>query len=209
MATATLQPGSSGIDARIVQSDGGNYGDFINIGVGESNAGALIMRGVIRFDLSSIPAAAQVSSATLSLWLSSAGSLRASNDRAIRLYRIKRNWVESQVSWNVYSTGNNWQTAGCNGANDREASDIGSSNLRVLDAIDSEHQFALTPAAVQEWISGSVANNGVLLKCDTETDDMYFFHSSDSTSATLRPKLVVNYTLPALRRRLIICGGSS
>jgi len=171
-----------------------NHYSATDIQVGEWNAGAAIARTLIKWDLSSIPADATVTSATLSIWTQSDAS---DNTRTIRAYRVLRTWVETQATWNAYSTGNNWGTAGCaNTSTDREATDIGSVSVAHNLAADTEVAISLTPAEVQEWISGALTNNGVLIQADTETNDLWTYDSTQGGDAIRRPKLVIAYTLP-------------
>ena len=86
--------------------------------VGESNnATDKVARSLIKFDLSSIPSNATITSATLSLWTDADFS---DNDRTIRVYRLKVPFNESQATWNEASTGTSWQSPSASGTNDRE-----------------------------------------------------------------------------------------
>ena len=73
-----------------------------------------IVRSLIKFDLSSIPANATITSATLSLWTT--GDL-SDNDRTIRVYRLKTAFDESSATWNESASGVSWQSAGASGTN--------------------------------------------------------------------------------------------
>ncbi len=178
-----------------------NYGTNDTIAVGNTRGVTNdTRRTLIRFTLTSIPAGATVTAATLSLWLGYLGSDFASVNTTLSAYRVLRNWVEAESTWTIYSTGNNWGTAGCaNTTTDREAAAIGTHGMLLTDGVDSQHDIALTPGAggVQDWVSGALANYGLLLKSGTEADDMYVFRSSDYVAdATKRPMLVVDYTVP-------------
>ena len=201
MATLTLQPDSStGIDTYLNSgAPNTNFGNMGVIVVGETNDGNDVFRSVIKFDLSSIPAGSTITSATLTVTLAEAGSFRANNNRALKVYRSLRAFSESQATWNVYTTGNNWGTAGANNTTtDREATDIGSTTFNTADADESEKSWTLTTAKIQEMIyGGSFTNNGFIIKADTETDDRYQMHSSNSVTSSKRPKLVIDYTPPA------------
>lgn len=197
--TLTLQPdATAGKDATLHGST--NYGTLIQLFVGENkNESPGVYRSVIQFDLTSIPSSSTVTAATLSLWLYSSGTAYASNNRTLQAYRIRagRDWVESQVTWDIYKTSNNWGTAGvANTTTDREATGIGSTAMVTTDSAASKHDWALTPGAggVQDWVSGALANNGMVLIADTEVDDLYAFSGSDDTTAAIRPQLVVVYT---------------
>ena len=193
--TYSSQPdGAAGTDTRITSSTPDtNSGTVAYLHIGEDNTSSSIRRTLITFDLSSIPADATINSATLSLWQEADLS---DNNRTLRVYRSKRAWVETQATWNIYSTGNSWQTAGGFGANDTEQTDIGSRAFTSTEA-NGEKQWTLTASAIQEMVAGTFANNGFMVKADTETNDLYRFWSSDYTTAAERPKLVIDYTTGA------------
>lgn len=195
--TLSLQPdATAGIDAFIyTPSSGTNFGTHTSAVIGEANNESPgIYRQLIKFDLSSIPASAVVSSATLSLY---ALSNAADNTRITRFFRQKRVWVESQATWSIYSTGNSWGTAGGFNATDCEQTDIGSLSLVAALTLNQFYDWSLTPSAVQDWISGAFTNNGLLGRTDTELNDLHGYASSDNVTAANRPKFVVVYTLPA------------
>lgn len=202
MAILTLQPDeTTGLDTflRKGQPVTNQNGDG-NIGVGEDNVGGdLVDRGLIQFDLSSIPADSVINSAVLTLTYSFAGNTDATNNRTMRVYRMLRAWEETTCTWNTYDGTNNWGTAGAsNTTTDREASDIGSVACATTDAQFATKDVTLTASAIQEMITGGAfTNNGFLLQMDTETDDLYLFCTSNNATASRRPKLVVDYTPPA------------
>lgn len=89
LQTLTLQPDSAaGVDTFIYSgSKNTNYGAGVEMGIGEDNtASNKTARGLVKFDLSSIPANATITTATLSLWTAKDLS---NNTRSIRVYRLK------------------------------------------------------------------------------------------------------------------------
>jgi len=191
VTTLTLQPDATdGIDTFI---DSGlpdtNYATGVTCQVGERSAAANIYRQLIKFDLSALPADAIISSAVLSLY---ATLDRSTNARTFRVYRLKRAWVEAEATWNIYSTGNNWSTAGGFHADDCEQVEIGSRAFTATETINVFKDFPLTPTTK----AGLDLGNGWLIKADTEVDDNYSFASSDNATASNRPKLVIEYTVP-------------
>ena len=85
--------------------------------------GANYTRMLLKLPLTSLPSQAIISAAILSLYNESTGA----GTQNVTLYRALKNWVETQATWNVFSTGNNWTSAGCNSAgNDRASASIGS-----------------------------------------------------------------------------------
>lgn len=191
MPTYTFQPAEAvGEDSILNSGDPtGNFSTQNNLYVGEANDSAYVSRSVLRFaEISTIPATEIVISATLSLWTESDYS---DNTRTMRAYRMLKDWVESQVTYNIYKTSNNWTTAGGFDAADCEQTDIGSVSVLHNESLNTEIQIALTPAGVQAWINGTLTNNGLLLKMDTEANDQWRFHSASSAAAGYRPKLVI------------------
>jgi len=87
--------------------------------------------------------------------------------------------------------------AGAGGANDRESADIGSAQILSNEALNTEKQIVLTPAMIEELIDGTFTNNGFIIIADTELNDGFTYKSSDHATASQRPKLVIQYTLPS------------
>lgn len=192
----TSQPdGTDGIDTYIaVAADTTNYGTANTMKIGSTGLPtAATCRGLLKFDLTKgtnpTDAGSTVVSATLTLTPVTDNSL---NGRTLRLYRCKRNWSETQATWNEYSTGNNWQIAGAGGANDRENDIIGSVYVDAHEAVNTPIDITLDVTKVQEWVSGTFSNNGMILKVDTEAFDQFDWGASEGTAA-YRPKLVINY----------------
>lgn len=171
-----------------------NWGAADIMTVGEHASLDQNARGLIKFDLSSIPADAEVQAATLTLYRNLD---RSTNARTMRAYRVLRNWVEAQATDIIYSTGNNWQTALAGGALDAESTDIGSvdlpagSNSGAISPVKVD--LSLTPASVQEWIDGTLTNYGIKLRMDTETDDRWGFATKEHATTSIRPSLTITY----------------
>jgi hypothetical protein len=198
--TLSLQPdATAGIDTCMNSTSSTfNYGTYNQLLIGDANVENNPYRSLIKFDLSSIPSSATITSATLSLYALTDFS---SNARTLRVYRTKRAWVEGTraaaadspatgATWVRYDTTNNWQTAGGFGANDCEQTDVGS---RAFTASETLNQFKDISLTVPTTRADMDLGNGWLLKMDTESDDRYDFASSDNATAANRPKLVVIY----------------
>ena len=200
----TIQPdAAAGKDAYIASTAATtNFGTAAFMGIGDSDPTVdLAERNFIAFDVSGVPAGATVTGVTLSLWeygAATAGGGVAS--RAVELRRILRNWVEAQVTWNIYSTGNNWATAGCGHATDRVDTPSASVTLDGTAAAGFvDWSSAGLIADVQAWVDGTASNYGWLLSSPTAeyqgiagvaTND---FRSSDYATAGQRPQLVIEY----------------
>ena len=191
----TLQPdGAAGLDTYLLSSSAtANYGTSSDIGIGEDNGSTnKFARSLLKFDLSSIPSNATVTSATLSLWTSSD---KADNDGTVRVYRLKAPFNETQATWNLAATGVSWEAPGAAGTNDRESADIGSVQILANEPLNTEKQVMLSTARIQEFVNGTFTNNGFILVTESELNDRFNYKSSDTSTATQRPKLVVEYTL--------------
>ncbi len=186
-----IQPdGTNGKDAQIANvAPGTNYGTAANMGVGEHNAiEASIRRSLLQFDLSGLPYDMGVISASLTLTVDENLS---SNARTMYAYAINNTWNETQVSWNNRITGTAWQTAGASGGNDMVAEPIGSVAVPATLSPGDTVVIPLDPESV-EYLR---YNNyfGIILRMDVETDDLYFFRSSDHGTEADRPKLTIEY----------------
>jgi hypothetical protein len=156
-------------------------------------------RILIKVDLSSIPAGSTIVSAVLSFYL--VGDF-SSNARTVSCFRSLRAWNVSQATWNVYTTGNSWGTAGAgNTTTDREATDIGNASFSASETLNAFKSITLTASKIQEMITnGSFTNNGFIIITATESDDAYQIEDTELTNtatAANAPKLVVTYTPPA------------
>lgn len=198
MTTLTLQPNETdGYDTSLSQiNPNTNYGGDALLYIGESNVATNKRRGLIKFDLSSIPSNAIISSVVLSLWVVADVS---SNARDYKLYRVLRDWVETQATWNIWKTSNNWTTAGCGSdGNDADLSTVWATcSFTATETDNTEKQFVLDATGLAEftkWVDGTNPNYGWLIKPDTELNDGYNMDSSSSATAEQRPKLVVTYT---------------
>ena len=198
MAIYTSQPDeTSGIDTFLYSGAATtNYGTNPEIFVGELNSAADDYRcGLIKFDLSSIPASAHIMSATLSLWTSGDYCDTA---HTLQLYRSLRAWVESQATWNIYSTGNNWGTAGSgNSTTDYDGANLWASKSMANNvANNTEIQLIFNATGLVElkkFIDGTYTNNGWLIYVDTWLNTTYGYHSSSVGTAGYRPKLTIEF----------------
>ena len=192
---ATFQPAN--IDSYIGANQATtNYGSATEIRIGEHSAiTGEIYRGLLKFDGLSdgtIRPNSTINSCVLYLYKYGdiSGVIRY-ND----VYRLKRAWVGSEVTWNVWKTGSNWSSAGGFHADDCEQTRIG---RRINSAGEGNgfKDWTLDNAAIQEIVAGTWANNGFLIRTDAETNDGYQYYSSNyAVNAALRPYLYVNWTI--------------
>lgn len=128
---------------------------------------------LLKWNLSSIPAAATVQTVSLGVNVSnkSAGTYN--------VYQYNRAWVESTATW----------------SNQTPDSYLGSLVGTILATSTGAKTITLNAAGiamVQGWVNGTVANNGLLIKSAGTTDGLDIRSSEYSTVAS-RPMLTIQY----------------
>jgi hypothetical protein len=203
--TTTFQPDSAGIDTMINSPNPTtNYGTSTETSVGDGNTAASgAHRGIIKFDVSSIDSADIVSAATLSLYEHTAEDQHSVGTWSVKLQKLRRDWVEGEVTWNIWKTGNNWSTAGAGNT----SSDIYSATTAtvtldgtVANAFIDWSDAQLT-SDVQDFVSGALSNYGWRIQAPDIEDaganrTRNAFSLSDHSTSSQRPKLVVVHASP-------------
>jgi len=202
--TLTLQPGAAdGIDTFVYGGNADtNYGAEINIYL-HGNDAAVRFRGLLKFDLSGIPVGAIVGSATLTL-TPYAGSIAGSYLRAWRILPANSAWTEFGATWNyALASATRWAgDAGGDGGADAgctiSGTDFSATLMAEVAILDNSTPLALS-LLLSEFNSMVAANHGFVLRQyhPTNADRDIYLASSDHATAALRPRLVVEYTLPA------------
>jgi hypothetical protein len=150
--------------------------------------------------LSALPANAVIGSATVELYRYGG---EASNAMPIALYRVTRDWVEGTgvdfnpppgyladgATWNRASPATPWTTAG----GDFDPTIVGQITLPASQ-VTGWVQLDAT-AAVRAWVSGSQPNHGLLLRPLDGQYTYHYYYSRNCGTASLRPRLVVTYTV--------------
>lgn len=176
-----------------------NYVNALSIGEANSVTNGA-RRGLLNFTgltNGTIPSATVIQSAILKI---APRADLSDNARTFRVFRLKRNPTYNQCTWNIYSTGNNWQTAGGFGADDCEQTDIGTCDFTASETLDVYKEFPLSASAISEIVRGVWTTNHLFVKADTELNDGYNFNN---ISDPYPPILTITYT-PLVGTRVII-----
>ncbi|MDA2936197.1 DNRLRE domain-containing protein [Patescibacteria group bacterium AH-259-L05] len=160
-----------------------NYGTDAQIQEYPRNIG-YNRRGLIWFDLSSIPGGATINSATLYLYEAQTYGLA----RTVAIHRLTQGWTESGVTWASYDGTNSWTLSG----GDYDTTPTATAVITWTGALKWD-SWDVT-AGVGEFINNTYSNYGWLIKDNTEdTSEAYWFFAS--REVTNQPYLVVNYSL--------------
>ena len=184
-ATATdYQSGIDGyMDGAFATTNHGSDNSF-NVGKG---TGTSIRNAIVEFDLSSVVAGSLVTQAILSLKVK---NRTASDVTDFQVRACLQDFVEAEMTWNIYSTGNNWNVAG-----GQEGTDYGATiyfNGTVTEVAGDRLEMDITPLA-KAWVDGTIANYGAWIFDATPASGVNVdFHSFNAASPGDRPLLTLS-----------------
>ena len=186
-ATLTLQPGPEGIDSLVGNCcdpsacRGWNHGNEGSIQVGYYSGCYKDFRGLIKFDLSSLPSGVTINKAYLQLYAYnysewSQDAWPGPHSKTITAYKITQDWGETTVTWNNKPSG-----------------DTGVGATAVTSNVNTWTSWDVSDL-VSKWYNGQIPNYGVYIDELNENKGYYFYASSDHPNANIRPKLVIEYS---------------
>ena len=132
-------------------------------------------RALIQFGLSAIPSGSVINSATLEMYATS-----ATGNPQINLHRVTSSWTESGVTWNNQPS--------------YDAAIVSS-----LTSSGTGWKVWDVKSLIEGYLNGTYTNDGILLKCNTETGTTTVnkvFASRENSNTSQRPVLRINYTPP-------------
>ncbi|RJP41174.1 MAG: DNRLRE domain-containing protein [Desulfobacteraceae bacterium] len=149
---------------------------------------------LIQFDLSGLPAGAQIQSATLSLYQTEAGG-DASYDVSVHRV-INYNPDLLQANGYTYDGANEWTANGScyNGIPLAQADITPAEDVNSLDQNSGYKQWNVT-SMLQQWVNDPAINFGLMLNSDSvaSSDSYRFFAASEATDPGQRPRLEIIY----------------
>ncbi|MDI7743141.1 DNRLRE domain-containing protein [Lysinibacillus fusiformis] len=197
------------IDPPLVKLQGSNYVEDTNIRsgfptqtggndteLGAGRSGTNIIRGLLKFDVSSIPAGSVIISSNMNLWYSSTNNKNPIN---VSIHNVTKGWTENQANWNSAKTSplTPWTTKGGDYNSSPLSTNIGLSE--VPDLAIAEIKWDIPTSIIGNWINNAQNNNGLLLKSDSENTEIYkkFVSSEHTIGNQFHPKIIVTYKTPA------------
>jgi len=166
----------SGSPAATHGTDGGIYEDA-----------SPVVDGLLRFDLSAIPAGAVITAADLDV-VTTTDSLESG---MLEAYAVLEAWSEADATWDDRTAGTAWSNAGASGPGSRGSTLVGS----VFPNVDTTpYSFPLDLATVQGWVNAPASNHGMVLISTSPSGNGVTVSSSNDTLVDARPQLRITYT---------------
>lgn len=200
--TFTSQPdGTAGLDT-FVREDQADTAQATSTTLVVQGTATVRRNSLIKWDLSSIPAGATVTSGTLTVW----NALQVTTAYSMvwsRILAANSAWTEAGATWNYAVDGaTRWAgDAAANGGSDAGCSvsgtDYSGTNLGAFthgdnDVVGTQYDATMSVAETQSLLS---ANHGVVLRTTTGGGSARLYASSDNATAAQRPQLVIVYTV--------------
>ena len=115
-------------------------------------------------------------------------SATSSGNETMDIHRLGRAYVESEATWNEYSSGNAWTVAGADGAGTDRATAF------MYQALPSAttgifHIYALN--LVEFNLMRAAAGYGMVFKMEGDAGDLRYYWSSDTGTVANRPIMEV------------------
>lgn len=151
---------------------------------------------IMKWDLSAIPGSATIQDATLYLYLSSMEGTGGDDLYDLTAHKIiNYNPVISACTGYTYDGTNSWTPTG----EDIPLAQVDIAPVEDTESIDKTYGYKSWSVTnmVQDWVSNSASNYGMLVNSDTVagSDSNRFFSATESSDPDQRPKLVITYSV--------------
>ena len=153
-----------------------------------------LARAVMKFDLSSIPSGVTIIGATLEIYKYGNYNGYTKSD-VYEVYKVTKEWDENGASWIKRNSSLNWDRYG----GDYESTAL--SSFSYDGSYNGWFDFSVT-SAIKDFIDNPSINYGLIVLVPGGVDSVYdnqtkdqesYFHSSEASDGSLRPKLTVTY----------------
>ena len=155
-------------------------------------------RSAFRYDVSSVPANAVITSAKLTVYAKTnningyTGTPTYGSSNTTLLQKITSNWTVGGTGW----------------ANQPPATTTNQKTLAQSTSTAQNYVIDVTDF-VQGWVNAPSSNYGMLMRLQTESSyNSMIFNSGQATDSTLRPKLEICYTIPTTCTNSLIIKGN-
>ena len=165
-----------------------------NVGTTGPNAGSKSRRALLKFNLSSVPSNAVVSSAALTLRV--VKTPPTPTNGVYELRTVLATWSESQATWMARLTGTPWASTNGGGIGTDYSATISQTNFITGNGNYTWGSNATMVADVQGWVADPASNNGWVLISQLQGVN-FSERTLDAREGATKPSLQVQYTVPA------------
>jgi hypothetical protein len=196
-AVMALNPSQDTYLSEHLEGPNGTGTDMV-IGTQGTTAGRTKNRGLIQFDLSSVPAGAVVNSATLRLTVARTPLTPANSN--FHLHRLLRPWNALESTWRLrLGPDEAWDVPGGQEGTDFSAT----SSASALVADQAQYTFSSTPqlvADLNEWLANPATNHGWLVKTEDESVAYTARRVGSAEGGAVAPVLEIQFEAPTVLR---------
>ena len=111
---------------------------------------------LMRWDISTIPAGANILAARIEIDVSNV------SPHLYSLYQLRRDWQEAEATWNQPADGQAWSVPGAMGTADRGSTVLGRTVVNQT-GIRTMHLNEAGVTLLQDWVDGTQPNHGFIL----------------------------------------------
>ncbi|MDP2628889.1 MAG: hypothetical protein Q8P15_03255 [Nanoarchaeota archaeon] len=166
-----------------------NFGTGTNMWIGGTSDNDGISNTLIYYDMSSLSGATIINS-TMYAYMSTT-SFAGSGTRTMDINLVKRDWEETEATYNIYSTGNDWATAGGVGTGDIDYTYNTSFSGTIAVAWFS---IPMSAGAVQALIDNPSTYYGFIMTPSPYAGSNHRFIFNTREAASNNPSLNVTFT---------------
>ncbi len=152
---------------------------------------------LIRFDVDDVlPEKAEVSLSYLGIY-----TVNSRYAMTAKIYRMLRDWVDSQATWQQAANGQPWEVSGAKGAQDQAQTPTDEQTL-ALSSDDGScgdrnaTWFTITDD-INDFVNGNAENYGWVLRGEAGSQISYALASSQHRNPDCLPEVYFEYTMPS------------
>ena len=190
--SVTLAPVADTFISEHFAGPNGSSADLV-MGTQGPAVGGAHNRGLVKFNLTSIPTNAFIDSVSLRVNVNKVAS--GGEGSLFHLHTVKVPWTESAATWFVRSAGQNWVTPGGARGTDYAEDSSGNAFVGGTGATLFETTTGLV-ADVTAWLNAPASNHGWLIKTENESVEKTAGRFGARENPNTAPQLTVQFTVP-------------
>ena len=142
------------------------------------------LRALLQFNISPIPQTDTILNATVQVYLK---TVTGRSNITVKAYRLTSEWIETKASWNNRIGSSSWSSVG------GDYDPIELSTQVFLNSSEDYYNFTITELT-RNWVNGNYNNYGIILiASNVSAGNFSKISSSDSTTASQRPQIIIEH----------------